>query len=259
MKIKLTYFILILITSLKCYSQKEDNVIINGTIKNNSTIIENVHIYNITKRIGTISNDLGEFQLRVSLNDTLFLSSLQYKKITIAITEKNIETKQLIIELTTKVNELNEVFLKHLSGSLIADIASQPKSTLPPLGYVYNKKDLNKILPADSYEKSKRLNAHAITDPLGPLSNGIALPAARYQKHLKLKRELALRKEFPEKLKNEFGIDYFTNDLKIKESQINNFVSYCEYYKIFEKYYNHKVLEVIQILKKESKSYNEIK
>lgn len=258
MKTKLTYCLFILILSLKLYSQ-EETVIINGTIMSNSKIIEDVHIYNITRKLGTVSNDIGKFQLKVSLNDTLYVSSLQYKKMTVSVTSLNIETKELIIELLPIVNKLNEVFLKHLSGSLTADVASQPKDTIPQPGYVYNKKDLYKTLPADSYEKSKRPDAHAITDPLGPLSGGATLPDKRYQAILKQKRELALRKKFPEKLKNEFGIEYFTTDLKIKESQINNFLSYCEFYNIFEKYHNNKVLEVIQILKKESKTYNEIK
>lgn len=258
MKLKLTYVIFLLISTLTSYSQ-EETVVINGIIKSNSKIIEGVHIYNISKKLGAVSNDFGKFQLGVSLKDTLYVSSLQYKKTTLLVAAINIETKKIIIELTPIINELDEVFLKHLTGSLTADIANKPKDTIPQPGYVYNKKDLYKILPADSYEKSKRPDAHAITDPLGPLSGGATLPDKRYKALLKHKRELTLRKKFPEKLKNEFGIEYFTNDLKIKETQINNFLAYCEYFEIFEKYYNNNVLEVIQILKNESKTYNEIK
>ena len=258
MKIKLIYLIFFLISTLTSYSQ-EAIVFINGTIKSNSKLIEGVHVYNISKKIGAVSNDLGKFQLNASLKDTLYISSLQYKKTTLLVSAINVKTKELIIELTPIVNELDEIFLRHLTGSLTADIANKPKDTIPKIGYVYNKKDLYKTLPDDSYEKSKRPDAQSITDPIGPLGAGIGLPDKRYQALLKQKRELALRKKFPEKLKNEFGIDYFTNDLKIKETQINNFLAYCEYFKIFEKYYNNNVLEVIQILKDESKTYNEIK
>ena len=259
MKQKLPYFFLIIIISLKSYSQEQATIIIEGSIVNNSKGIENVHIFNISKKTGTISNDLGKFELKTALNDTLYVSSLQYKKLTIVVSQKNIDAKQIIIELITTVNQLDEVFLKHLSGNLRADIASRPKDTIPKIGYVYSNKDLYKNLPADSYEQSKRPNALAITDPIGPLSGGIGLPGKRSEKLLRLKRELKLRKDFSKKLQNEFGIDYFTIDLKIEENQINNFLSYCEYYHIFEKYYDNKVLEVLKILKKESKIYNEIK
>ncbi|MFD1292501.1 carboxypeptidase-like regulatory domain-containing protein [Lutibacter holmesii] len=259
MNIKLPFFFIICISILKSYSQEKDAITIQGEVVNNSKGIENVHVYNISKRKGTITNNAGKFELNVALNDTLYISSLQYKKLTIIVSQNNIASKQLIIELTANVNELDEVFLKHLSGNLRADMASRPKETTPQVGYVYSKKDLYKQLPDDSYQKSKRPNAHAITDPIGPLSNGISLPAKGYEKMLKQKRELALRKDFSKKIQNEFGIEYFTKDLKIEADQINNFLSYCEYYEIFEKYYDNKVLEVLNILKKESKTYNEIK
>ena len=259
MKLKLTCFFFLFIISLKFYSQEKISISIDGLIINNSKVIENVHVFNVSKRIGAISNDLGKFQLSASLNDTLYVSSLQYKKLTLVVSQKNIASQQLVIKLTANINELDEVFLKHLSGNLRADMASRPKDTIPQIGYVYNKKDLYKNLPDDSYQLSKRPNAQAITDPLGPLSNGISLRDKRYEKLLKQKRELALRKDFSKKLQNEFGIEYFTKNLKIEQNQINNFLSYCEYFNIFEKYYDNKVLEVLRILKKESKTYNEIK
>jgi hypothetical protein len=258
MKLKLTFYFLLFIVISFSYAQ-EKTVELKGTITSNSIVIENVHVYNITKKLGTVSNDLGKFQLKANLKDTLYVSSLQYKKTTVIVTAINIEEKEILIELMPIINELDEVFLKHLTGSLTADIANKPKDTIPKIGYVYHKKDLYKNLPLDSYEKSKRPDAQSITDPLGPLGAGFGLPDKRYEALLKQKRELALRKKFPEKLKNEFGIEYFTNDLKIEETQINNFLAYCEFFEIFEKYYTNNVLEVIQILKDESKTYNNIK
>ncbi|SNR50485.1 CarboxypepD_reg-like domain-containing protein [Lutibacter agarilyticus] len=258
MKLKLTYCILLFFLLFTSYAQ-EKMVSLTGTITSNSKAIENVHVYNITKRIGAVTNNLGKFQINASFKDTLYVSSLQYKKTTVVVTAINIDTKELVIGLTPVVNELDEVFLRHLTGNLKADMANKPKDNTPKIGYVYHKKDLYKTLPPDSYEKSKRPDAQSITDPLGPLSGGAGLPDKRYQALLKQKREFALRKKFPEKLKNEFGIEYFTNDLKIKETQINNFLTYCEYFEIFEKYYNNNILEVIQILKDESKTYNNIK
>ena len=257
-KLKPTCCFLLYLVIVTSYAQ-EKTVELNGTITSNSKVIENVHVYNITKRIGSVTTDLGTFQINASLKDTLYVSSLQYKKTTVVVTAINIDTKELAIELIPVVNELDEVFLRHLTGNLKADIANKPKDNTPKIGYVFHKKDVYKALPPDSYEKSKRPDAQSITDPLGPLTGGKGLPDRRYQALLKRKRELALRKKFPEKLKNEFGIEYFTNDLKIKETQINNFLAYCEYFKIFEKYYNNNILEVIQILKDESKTYNKIK
>ena len=258
MKIKLTYFTLFILFATKTFSQ-EKSVQIKGQLQSETNKLEDIHIFNISKSLGVISNDDGSFELPVSENDTLYISSLQYEKISVQITKNNIEAKQLIITLNPLVNELDEMYLKLLTGSLRADMASSPKDTIPKMGYVYKTSDLYKTPTHNEFEGAAHPNAQAITDPLGPIGGGVGLRDRSYEALLKQKRELKLKKEFPEKLKNEFGISYFTFDLKIPEDQINNFISYCEYQNIFEKYYSNKVLEVIQILKEESKNYHENK
>jgi len=76
---------------------------------------------------------------------------------------------------------------------------------------------------------------------------------------LKQKRELTLKKEFPDAIKNQLGIEYLKNTLNIEENKIFQILSYCEYRDIFTKYYNNKVLEVIEILNEESKTNNDLK
>ena len=114
-------------------------------------------------------------------------------------------------------------------------------------------------MPNDDYAKDKRVNAQDITDPIGPMGAAATLPDKRYQQLLKLKRELKQKKDFPDKIKRDLGIGYFTKNLNIPEDQINLFLSYCEYRDVVEKYYNNKELEVIEILNQESKNYNAIK
>lgn len=258
MKIKLTYFTLFFLFATKTFSQ-EKSVQIKGQLQSETKKLEDIHIFNISKSLGVISNDDGSFKLSVSENDTLYISSLQYEKISVQITKKNIDAKQLIIALNPFVNELDEMYLKLLTGSLRADMASSPVDTIPKPGWVYTKKDIYSIPAIDENDPTTRPDPQANTDPLGPIGGGAALPDKRYDALLRLKRELKLKKDFPEKLKNEFGISYFTFALKIPEAQINNFISYCEYRDIFKKYYNNKVLEVIEILKKESKNYHDNK
>lgn len=232
-------------------------MIIQGRIYSASNIAENVHIFNLTKKSGTISNDLGLFQIKVSINDTLYISSIQYNKKFITITKQNMEARKVEIELTTLVNALDEVFLKHLTGSLSFDIANKPKDTIPAVGYTFKRSDLNKKPPYNEFEGTEHPNAQDMTDPIGA-GAGVGIPDKRYQQLLKLKREIARKKEFPETIKKHFSIEYFTITLKIPEEKINHFISYCEYRNIIEKYYDNKQLEVIEILKEESKNYHAI-
>jgi len=249
---------LFILLAMNAFSQ-EKRISIHGKIYSNKNIVPDVHVYNVTKKIGVISNNLGEFRLVVSQNDTLYISSLEFEKATITVTFKNIEATKILIELMPLVNKLDEVFLRHLTGDLNFDIKNKPLDTIPKHNFVFKTNDLNKKLPFDNYAVDKRPNAQDITDPIGKPGAAATLPDKRYQRLLKLKRELAQKKEFPEAIKKELGVDYFTITLGIKKEKIFQFLSYCEYRDVFSKYYGNKVLEVIEILNEESEIYNAIK
>jgi len=258
-KTKLASLPIFIFLAINTYSQ-EKSITIYGKIQSGNKSIADVHVFNLSKNFGTISNDLGEFDLRVSENDTLFISSLEYEKIKVIITKKNIEVAEIYIKLTSAVNQLDEIILRQLTGNLGVDIVSTPKDDFPNHNFELKLGDLNKNIPEDSYSKAKRTNAQATVDPLGPPGGaGIGLPDKRYEKELKLKREIAQKKQFPNDIKSNLGVDYFTNKLNIPVEKINHFLSYCEYQNIVEKYYHNQVLEVIKILNQESKNYNAIK
>ena len=257
-KLKSTNLFILLLLATNAFSQ-EKTINIRGKIYSENNYIPDVHVFNTTQKAGTISNDLGVFHLSVKLKDTLMISSLEFEKSTIIVTLKNIEAKEILIKLIPLVNKLDEVFLRHLTGDLNFDIGNKPKDTIPKHNFVFKSNDLSKKLPFDNYAIDKRPNAQDITDPIGKPGAGVGLPDKRYRQLLKLKRELAQKKEFPEAIKNELGIDYFTIILNIKEEKIYQFISYCEYREIVSKYYSNKVLEVIEILNEESKKYNAIK
>lgn len=257
MKINLTLLIVIFSFTINSFGQEKE-VNLRGTIYSGKELVKDVHVYNLSKRFGAISNDLGAFQIKASVNDTLYISSLQYEKTYVTVTEENIESKVMNIDLISLVTALDEVFLRHLTGDLNFDLANKPEDSIPDVGYTYKTSDLYKQIVKGEYEGTDHPNAQEMTDPIGAPAAGIGLPDKKYQELLRLKREISLKKDFPDKLKREFGLDYFTKDLKIKENKINLFISYCEYLEIFEKYYDNKVLEVIEILKVESVKFNEI-
>ena len=243
MKPRLTILPICFILAMNTFSQ-EKTISIYGKIYSVDTLVANVHVFNLTKKIGAISNDIGEFKLVVSENDTLYISSLEYEKTKVIVTKTNIEAKEIFIKLNPLVNELEEIFLRHLTGNLSFDIANKPIDTIPKHNYEFKLSDLNKVLPNDDYAVDKRVNAQDVTDPIGPMGAGATLPDKRYQQLLKLKRELKQKKDFPDKIKRDLGIAYFTKNLNIPEDQINLFLSYCEYRDVVEKYYNNNLNEI---------------
>ncbi len=95
-----------------------------GQVEANSDL-EGIHVLNITSKYYSITDENGEFHIEGKLNDTLVISSVQYKIVSLIISDEDIWNSYLQIELEDYVNVLNEVFIGNtLSGNLVDDISS---------------------------------------------------------------------------------------------------------------------------------------
>ena len=261
MNLKLTNLIVFIIIAVNGFSQ-EKSIVLSGKILSSNSAVGNIHVFNLNSRLGTVSNDLDVYIIRVKLNDTLLFSSLQHKRMQLKVTEDHFKNRIINVNLIPSVNILDEVFLIGLTGDLDYDLKNKPKDTIPAHNFEFDKSQLKQDPFSPHYFQEKsRPDARKMTDPTygAGVGGSVAIPNFQLIAELKLKKELAKKKKFPKKIKKEFGIDFFTNNLNIPEAKINEFISYCESRDIIKKYYSNKVLEVIKILKEESKNFNEIK
>ena len=90
---------------------------------NASSELEGIHILNISAQEYTITDPKGGFEIRVKVNDSIVVSSVQYIPKTIVVTPEMIKTRYTIIKLEDRVNELDEIIVgKVLTGDLLSDI-----------------------------------------------------------------------------------------------------------------------------------------
>jgi hypothetical protein len=239
---------------MNSFSQ-EKYVLISGKIISSSNAVGNVHIVNLNTKLGTVSNDGGEFEMLVSLNDVLLFSSIEYERKEIIITDNFIKYKKLVVELVPSVNELKEVFIEGLTGNLNYDLKKVPIDTLPKHSFFLKPGDLKKALPPDLHGSKKA----PYVGFFPPIPGSVSLPDAGYEAEQRLKREISRKKQFPSKIIKQFGLAYFTDKLLIPEDKVDHFLAYCEDKNIINEFYKNNLLEVIKILREESKSYHEIK
>lgn len=243
-----------------CFSQ-EKYALISGKIISSNKAVSDVHIINLNTKMGTISNDRGEFEIRVSLNDTLLFSSIEYERKKIKMTGNFIKYKRILVDLIPSLNELYEIFIEGLTGSLNYDINKVPKDTLQKHNFIFKRSDVSILGHDYNADLSKPPNAEALSNPI--LMNGVggsvSIPDKRFEQERRFKQKISQKKEFPLKIKKDLGLDFFTKVLNIPEEKINNFLAYCEYKNIIEEYYRNNLLQVIQILQEESESYNTLK
>jgi hypothetical protein len=254
MKRKLTCLLIFIFFWTNCFSQ-EKYTLISGKIISSNKTVSDVHILNLNTKMGTVSDAKGEFDLMVSLNDTLLFSSIEYERKKIRMTGNFIRYKKIVVDLIPSLNKLEEIFIEGLTGSLSYDINKVPKDTLKKHSFFLKPGDLKKALPPDLHGSK---NAPYVGF-FPPIQGGVTIPDARYEAEQRLKREISQKKQFPIKIRKQLGLAFFTDKLNIPEEKIDHFLAYCEDRNIIAEYYKNNLLQVIQILREESENYNAIK
>lgn len=178
--------------------------------------IEGLHIINKTQKQNTTTNAEGKFTIEVAVNDRLEISSIQYKKVALVITETHIKNKRIVLHLEIEVTELAEVKIGNtLTGNLFDDIANS-KAQRPidfydvgiP-GYKGKRKTKSERLlhEAGDFKPAMLLGLLGGSLPINPILNGLS------GRTKMLKQRVAMEKntEAMHKLISKLGPDFFNN------------------------------------------------
>ena len=89
---------------------------------------QGISIINRTAKSATISNEAGNFNIRVAAGDTLDFAALQYQDFSVVIDKGVVENQQLNVFISESVTELPEVVVSpyDLSGNVEVDVARIP-------------------------------------------------------------------------------------------------------------------------------------
>ena len=92
-------------------STAQQRRLINGKLlyRNNNVIAANV--INNSSQFNTITDSNGEFQIDVSEGDKIIFSSVEFKIKSITITEKILNKNRLVVNITERVNILDEIVI----------------------------------------------------------------------------------------------------------------------------------------------------
>jgi len=120
---KYMLFFIFLLNLTTFYSQVNERIDIKGIVLSENQDVEGVTIFNTSSNKGTVTNEKGEFNIEVSLNDRIEISALQFSAISLIINEEVINSKTIKIYLVEKVNQLDAILLSNgLKGNIAVDI-----------------------------------------------------------------------------------------------------------------------------------------
>ncbi|WP_406682997.1 carboxypeptidase-like regulatory domain-containing protein [Seonamhaeicola sp. MEBiC1930] len=115
----------ILLVVLNLEAQTFNRVNVQGKIYADVNDVESVTVFNASTNEGTITNEKGEFTLKVAVNDVIQISAIQFKTISIKVNEDAFESKKMRIHLVEQIHKLDAVLLlSGLSGNIKTDVAN---------------------------------------------------------------------------------------------------------------------------------------
>ena len=243
-------------------SFSQNRILIQGQIISDSSEIDNIHIFNKNTNSGVTTNTYGKFELKVKLNDVLIFTAVQFEIVRKMIDKTDILNKNIEVKMNFFTNKLNTVNISshNLTGKLLEDSKNIPKDFLKNNSFKLDLKGIDFEVPTNinSADDVK------VADPLITSETPSLIDFVKVYKLLtkglrkKRKAKIAFReslKAIPLKIREELGDDFFINQLKIQRPQIEPFIIYCNAKNIFSLYNRNKMIELIEILYNESKTY----
>lgn len=211
--------------------------------------LESVHVVNLNRVVGTITNKKGEFSLTASVNDTLYFSYLGFKSQKIRVTNDMFRFKDTKIALTELAYALEEVVVRpySLTGYLEIDIKNLPINN----SYQYSISGL-----PTSYEAGSK-SPGAVTKVLGSILNPADLLRNLFGKKPAQMAKMRLIKDdedIRDLLASKFDREILTELLQLDKADLNDILSNCNYSTSFIKTAND-----LQILDAISSCYEEYK
>jgi len=152
-------------SSLFINSQSIKRVGVNGIVFSTKNDVVGVTIFNTSSNKGAITNENGEFNILVSVNDVIEISALQFNTVSIKVDKTIIESKILKIQLVEEINQLDAVtLLSGLTGSIVADMNNV--KTVEPIII-----DMGNINVVYEYNDDRAFDNNTVVNDLKSITN----------------------------------------------------------------------------------------
>ena len=216
----------------------------------NAFDIEGIHILNKTSKYNTVTNEFGEFIIRIQVQDTIIFSSIKYQIKELIITEDIYYKKKININLNELVNELDEVLIGNtLTGDLFTDLKNikvEETFNFDNVGIPgFKGEPEEKIVPLAAAAFPLNVNIEALYKHIGG-----------YYKKLKIQRKWTKENLTVAEIIDYYGFKFFEDAYRIPNNKLYDFLLFCiETTTLNSDYNRQNFAGVLQIFNEKSKIY----
>ncbi len=204
------YYIISLVILFSLFIKAQERTILRGKVLYGNNNVANENVVNVTSGTATITNGDGEFQILVSEGDELVFSALQFKLRTVVVTDAILKNNRLVVEVTEKITELDEVVIGPENTEKFIDLKEEE-------------------FKGFDYEQDKATPITNAAVDMNELQYGINFVNI-YKALFRSKREKEPSSDlaFSEVLRQVYEDDFFVRDLLIPQEKIDDFLYYCD-------------------------------
>ena len=212
MRIFLNIFFLIAINFT--YSQDDYRTWIKGKVLYKNVNVGSANVINNTSQQATTTNDDGEFEILVKIDDKLIFSSVQYQIRELNITKEILQRNRIVIDVNEKVNELEEVVVTPENQEKFLDLKEEE---FKRFDYTFDKSSrVNNVIN----EQGKLVDGINFVNLYKLIRNSIKKDSNENESNYKYKPSDLLRELYDDV--------FFTKNLLIPNDKINEFLLYCD-------------------------------
>ncbi len=208
--------ILLLVFSLFAFlvnAQDDSRSLLRGKVLYRDVNVANENVINTTSENATITNENGEYTIPVKLGDELVFTAINYQIKVVKITEEILQNNRLVVEVTEKVTELDEVVVTPEDQKRFLELKNE---------------EFKKV----EYEidRGSKVENIALSQSERGLQDGINFVnifkaiAKSVKKEKGEESNLVVSKV----LRQVYDDRFFVHDLKIPQDKIDAFLFYCD-------------------------------
>ncbi len=208
--------ILLLVFSLFAFlvnAQDDSRSLLRGKVLYRDVNVANENVINTTSENATITNENGEYIIPVKLGDELVFTAINYQIKVVKITEEILQNNRLVVEVTEKVTELDEVVVTPEDQKRFLELKNE---------------EFKKV----EYEidRGSKVENIALSQSERGLQDGINFVnifkaiAKSVKKEKGEESNLVVSKV----LRQVYDDRFFVHDLKIPQDKIDAFLFYCD-------------------------------
>jgi hypothetical protein len=210
---KNTLFFVVLWVSLSAFSQAQ-LVRLKGQVLYRNSFVSDEAVVNSTRELSTITDKNGAFSIEVAIGDELVFTAVNYQLEVIKITEDILKNGRLVVEVTEKVRQLDEVVLTPDNQEAFIEIKNEEFK-----GFEYE------------VDRASAVDNIALSPAVRGMRDGIDVVSV-----FKLLKSLLATNDqqdtpsfkLSEALAKVYDERFFMEDLRLQRAQIPDFLAYCD-------------------------------